>query len=29
MFGIFLINILPPNNEAAQQFQRMAYQAIQ
>jgi CubicO group peptidase (beta-lactamase class C family) len=29
MFGIFLINILPPNTEAAQQFQRMAYQAIQ
>jgi CubicO group peptidase (beta-lactamase class C family) len=29
LFGIFLINILPPNTEAAQQFQRMAYQAIQ
>ena len=29
MFGIFLINILPPNNQAAQQFQRLAYQAIQ
>lgn len=29
MFGIFFINILPPNNNAAQQFQRMAYQAIQ
>ena len=29
LFGMFLINILPPNTEAAQQFQRMAYQAIQ
>ncbi len=29
MFGIFLINILPPNTEAPQQFQRMAYQAIE
>lgn len=29
MFGIFLINVLPPNTQAAQQFQRMAYQAIQ
>jgi len=29
MFGIFLINVLPPNREAAQQFQRLAYQAIQ
>ena len=28
MFGIFFINILPPNNNAAQQFQRMAYQAL-
>jgi CubicO group peptidase (beta-lactamase class C family) len=29
MFGIFLINVLPPNREAQLQFQRMAYQAIQ
>jgi len=29
MFGVFLINILPPNNSAAQQFQRMAYQALE
>ena len=29
MFGIFLINILPPNNNAAQQFQRLAYQALE
>ena len=29
MFGIFLINILPPNNQAAQQFQRLAYLAIE
>ena len=29
MFGIFLINILPPNNQAAQQFQRLTYLAIE
>lgn len=29
MFGIFLINVLAPNKEAAGQFQRLAYQAIQ
>ena len=29
MFGIFFINILPPNTNAAQQFQRMAYQALE
>ena len=28
LFGIFLIQILPPNNNAAQQFQRMAYDAL-
>ena len=28
MFGIFFINILPPNTNAASQFQRMAYQAL-
>jgi CubicO group peptidase (beta-lactamase class C family) len=28
MFGIFLINVLPPNGTAAQQFQRLAYQAL-
>lgn len=29
MFGIFLINILPPNNTAAKEFQRLAYQALE
>ncbi len=29
MFGIFLINILPPNTNAAQQFQRLTYQALE
>lgn len=29
MFGIFLINVFPPNRNAAQQFQRLAYQGIQ
>lgn len=28
LFGIFLIQILPPNNNAAQQFQRMTYEAL-
>jgi CubicO group peptidase (beta-lactamase class C family) len=28
MFGLFFINILPPNVSASQQFQRMAYQAL-
>jgi CubicO group peptidase (beta-lactamase class C family) len=28
LFGIFLIQILPPNNSAARQFQRMAYEAL-
>lgn len=28
LFGIFLIQILPPNNNAAQQFQRMAYESL-
>jgi CubicO group peptidase (beta-lactamase class C family) len=29
MFGVFLINILPPNNTAASEFQRLAYQALE
>jgi CubicO group peptidase (beta-lactamase class C family) len=29
LFGIFFINILPPNNNAAQQFQRLTYQALE
>jgi CubicO group peptidase (beta-lactamase class C family) len=29
MFGVFLINILPPNNTAAAEFQRLAYQALE
>jgi len=28
LFGVFLIQILPPNNNAAQQFQRMTYDAL-
>jgi CubicO group peptidase (beta-lactamase class C family) len=28
MIGVFLINILPPNNNAADQFRRMAYEAL-
>jgi len=28
LFGIFFINILPPNVNASQQFQRMSYQAL-
>jgi CubicO group peptidase (beta-lactamase class C family) len=29
LFGIFFINILPPNNSAAQQFQRLTYLALE
>ena len=29
MFGIFLINVLPPDGTAAGQFQRLAYQALE
>jgi hypothetical protein len=29
MFGIFLINVLPPDSQAAGQFQRLAYQALE
>jgi CubicO group peptidase (beta-lactamase class C family) len=28
LFGMFLIQILPPNNSAAGEFQRMTYQAL-
>jgi CubicO group peptidase (beta-lactamase class C family) len=29
LFGVFLINILPPNNTAAAEFQRLAYLALE